>query len=273
MVKIIGLILLIYGIAGIIATFLVYGALRGPLQKLRELLELLSRLVAESGVPISRVSDWVDKSSALVQIIADQLAKVVAAIRETAKRFGDAAGFLESVEATLDAVAIPFITPEIKNVEVSFSTEIVSGVQLEDYVVAGVTVYGPPLKIDKTPLEIDLGELPILSGFTNSNLYPLKPAGDVFRAAGEKVDGARQHLDNAGDLVEQVRDRALEVKQNVQNTAQGMKDFAGKLRETSQNILEISENKLLALIPALALGYFGLIHLMFALTGLALFML
>jgi hypothetical protein len=113
MLKTIGLILLIYGIAGIIATFLVYGSLRGPLQQLRKLLELLARLVAESGTPILRVSDWVGKSSALMQIIADQLVKIIAAIRETAKRFGDAAGFLKSAEATFDAGSISIPTPAI----------------------------------------------------------------------------------------------------------------------------------------------------------------
>jgi hypothetical protein len=274
MVKTIGLILLIYGIAGIMATFLVYGALRGPLQKLRELLKLLSRLVAESGTPILRVSDWVDKSSALLQIIADQLAKIVASIRETAKRFGDAAGFLKSVEATLDTVAFSIPTPQIGTMDLSFDTEVISGVKLTKLgELSGFKIYGPPLEYDYSSIEFKFDPIPVLTGLTSNTIYPLKPAGDVFHAAGEKVDDARGHLDNAGDRVEQVKDRALEVKQNVENTAQGMKDFAGKLRETSQSVLEISENKLLALIPALALGYFGLIHLMFALTGLALFIL
>jgi len=48
-------------------------------------------------------------------------------------------------------------------------------------------------------------------------------------------------------------------------------DFADQLEEASTNVLEISKSKLLSLVPALVLGYFGLIHLAFALTGLALF--
>jgi hypothetical protein len=274
MVKTIGLVLLIYGIAGVIATFLVYGALRAPLQKLRELLELLSRLVAESGTPILRVGDWVDKSSVLMQIIADQLAKIIDAIRQTAKRFGDAAGFLKTVEATLDTVSFPILTPQMGTLDLSFETKVISGVKLTKLgELSGFKIYGPPLEYDYSSIEFTFEPIPVLTGLASNTIYPLQPAGDVFHAVGEKVDDAREHINNAGDRVEQVKDRTLEVKQNVENTAQGMKDFAGKLRETSQNVLKISENKLLALIPALALGYFGLIHLMFALTGLALFIL
>jgi hypothetical protein len=153
---------------------------------------------------------------------------------------------------------------------------VISGVKLEEYSIgsgaATIKVYGPPIEYTTSPIEFDFDPIPVLTGLTTSTLNPLTPLGDVFRFAGQKVDEAREHIDNAGDLVEQVRGHALEVKQNVENTAQGMKDFAGKLRETSQNVLEISANRLLILIPALALGYFGLIHLMLALTGLALFM-
>jgi hypothetical protein len=94
--------------------------------------------------------------------------------------------------------------------------------------------------------------------------------GDVFRFAGDRVDDAREHIDNAGDRVEQMKDRVLETKERVENAAAGMNDFAEKLKDAGRDVVAIGANKLLPLLPALALGYFGLIHLAFALTGLAL---
>lgn len=270
MIKVIGIILLIYGFAGIIGTFIVYGALRGPLRKLRELLQLLSEKMNQGSDHAKTASDWIGKAGPILQKAADLLAKIVAFIREVAQRFGEAAGLFKSVEALLDAVKVPVLTFQTKTLDLSFGANVVTGVKLEDYNVVGVKVYGPPMKLETTHVGLNLGNVPVITGLNVNYLPPLQPVGDVFRAVGEKIDHVSQQIDQAGDRVDEAKDRALQAKENVENTAARLNDFADKLEEASRNVQEMSRNKLLALVPTLVLGYFGLIHFAFALTGLAL---
>lgn len=279
MIKIIGIILLIYGIAGVVGTFVVYGALKKPLQRLRELLQLLAQKLDQSGDHTKTAGDWINKVSPILQKAADLLGKIVAVIREVAQRFGEAAGLLKSVEAALDAIKVPVLTFQTRTLNLSFGATVINSVKLEKYnldITPGIpggnfTLYGPPITLGTTTVGLNLGQVPVVTGISLTNIHPLQPVGDVFHAVGDKVEAAQQKIDGAGDRVDNVKDRALETKENVEKTSERLRDFAQKLEEASQDVKEMSENKLLALIPALALGYFGLIHLAFALTGLALF--
>lgn len=279
MVKTIAIILLIYGVAGIVGTFVVYGALKKPLQRLRELLQLLAKKLDQSGDHTKTAGDWINKVSPILQKVADLLAKIVAVIREVAQRFGEAAGLLKSIEAALDAVKVPALAFQTKTLNLSFGAAVLTSVSLEKYnldITPGIpggnfTLYGPPITLGTTTVGLNLGQVPVVTGISVTNIYPLQPVGDVFHAVGDKVEAAQEKIDGAGDRVDNVKDRALEAKENVEKTSERLRDFAQKLEEASQDVKEMSENKLLALIPALALGYFGLIHLAFALTGLALF--
>lgn len=281
MVKIIAIILLIYGIAGVVGTFVIYGALKKPLQRLRELLQLLAKKLDESGDHTKTAGDWINKVSPILQKAADLLAKIVTVIRETAQRFGEAAGLLKSIEAALDAVKVPALTFQTRTLNLSFGATVINSVKLEQYnldITPGIpggnfTLYGPPITLGTTTVGLNLGHVPVVTGINLTNIYPLQPVGDVFHAVGDKVETAQQKIDDAGDRVDNVKDRALEAKENAEKTSERLRDFAQKLEEAGKDVKEMSENKLLSLIPALALGYFGLIHLAFALTGLALFFL
>jgi hypothetical protein len=270
MVKIIGTALLIYGVAGVVGTFLVYGTLRGPIQKLRELLKDVSGKLDQGGDHAKKASDWINKGSPILQKVADLLAKIVAFIRQVAQRIGEVVGLINSIESTLDSIKVPVLTFQTRTLSLSFGTEVVTGVRLKEYNVVGVKVYGPPITLDTTFVGLNLGQVSVVSGFNLEHVFPLRPVGDVFHSIGEKVEDVQKQVDHTGDRFEETKARTLEAKESVENTAERMKDFAGKLEETSQNVKEMSESKLLSLIPGLVLGYFGLIHLAFALTGLAL---
>ncbi|GEM_PF-3323083 len=278
MIKIISIILLIYGIAGVVGTFVVYGALKKPLQKLRELLQLLAEKLDQGGDHAKTASEWINKVSPILQKAAGLLATIVTFIREIAQRFGEAAGLLKSIKTALDAVKVPMLAIQTKTLNLNVSTLVVTSITLEKYnidVTPGIpggnfTLYGPPMTLGTSTVGLNLGQVPVVTGITVTNIYPLQPVGQVFHFVGDQVEAAQQKIDAAGDRVDNVKDRALEAKENVEKTAERMQDFAQKLEEASHDVKEMSENKVLALIPALALGYFGLIHLAFALTGLAL---
>lgn len=273
MLKIIGIILLLYGAAGIIATVLVYGALRGPLQHARELLRFLARKIAIGGEASRRASSWVSQAVPVFDQIGAVLAKIAGAFKQAASRFGEAAGIVKSVESTLDGVQFPVLTPKMKTLDLSFSAEAVSGVNLTEYSVSGVPfkLYGPPLSLDTTSIGFDLGELPVLTGITIEPIYPLVPVGDVFHLAGDKIEAAQERIGEAADLIVAVKERTLEAKEKAEKMSESIKDLGDKLEEASKDLTALSQSKLFGLIPALVLAYFGLIHFAFALTGLALF--
>jgi hypothetical protein len=277
MIKVIGLILLIYGIAGVIGTFIVYGTLRGPIDKLRKLLRELAPKVGQGGEAAAKVSHWVGKGSGILQTVADIFKLIVGFVREIAKRFGEAAGLLKSVEAALDPIKVPMLTFQTRTLELTIgSVSVITGIHMKKYGInlpgpgGNYDLYGPPLTLDTTTIGLNLGNVPVVTGINMTNVYPLQPVGDVFRFAGERVEAAQQEIDKAGDRVEDVKERVLEAKENVDRASENLKDLADRLNETSDDLLEISKSRVLSLIPALVLGYFGLIHLAFALTGLAL---
>ncbi len=270
MIKLIAIVLLIYGIAGVVATFFIVGALRGPAQKMRELLQKLSEHLNKGSDSADKASVFINKAGPILQKMAEVLAQIVKVLRDLAARLGEAAGFIRGVEQTLNSVSIPVLAPQTRTLNLTFGFPVVTGMSLKEYEVVGIKVYGPPLNITTTNLGLNLGNVTVITGLNLVQVQPLQPVGNAFGAAGDKIDAAHQHVNNAGNRVDDVRDHTLEAKESVEKTAERLHDFAGKLEDASQNVSEMSTNKLLALIPSLVLGYFGLIHAAFALTGLAL---
>ncbi|MDZ7362996.1 MAG: hypothetical protein ONB46_20090 [candidate division KSB1 bacterium] len=78
---------------------MVYGALKKPLQKLRELLQVLAEKLAQSGDHAKTTSERINKVSPLLQKAANLLATLVSFIREVTQRFGEAAGLLNGRKA------------------------------------------------------------------------------------------------------------------------------------------------------------------------------
>ena len=274
--RIISVILLIYGLGGVIATIIIYGKLRKPIDELKGLLKPLAENM-EKGAEYARTGGkWIEKITPILQLASEILDFMVSVIRGVAHGFGEAAGLIKSVEAPLDTIKVPVMTFQTRSLDLSFGAQVVTGVHLKKFEInlpgpgGNFTVYGPPLELDTANVGLKLGNVPVVSGINLTNVYPLQPIGDVFRFAGEKIDHVGNQVDNAADSVENLKNQALEAKTNIENTVKNIKDFAGKLDDAGKNILEMSQSNLLSMIPMLVLGYFGLIHLAFALTGIAL---
>lgn len=270
MIKIIGLILLIYGVAGVIATFFVYRGLRNPLDKLRELLGKLAEKVAQGGSSATRASEVIAKTAPIFEKIAKLLAQIVSVLRHIASGFGEAANLFSGVDTTLRAIQVPVIVPQTKTLALTFGFPVVTAVHLKEYEVVGVKVYGPPITVTTKHLGLDLGNVTVVSGLNLSHVKPLAPVGQAFGTAGGTLETVQQQFDATGNHFDEARERALETKESAVKTSERLQGLADKLGEASQDIAEMSQSRLLALIPVLVLGYWGFMHLAFALTGLAL---
>lgn len=270
MIKIVGLILLIYGGAGVIATFFVYRGLRSPLDKLRELLGKLAEKVEQGGNSATRASEVIAKTAPIFEKIAKLLAQIVSVLRRIASGFGEASDLLKGVDSTLRTVEVPAIVPQTKTLALTFGFPVVTSVKLEEYEVVGVKVYGPPVTLTTKHLGLELGNVTVVSGLNLSHAKPLVPVGQAFGSAGGNLQTVQQQFDDTGNHFDEARERALETKEAAVKTSERIQGLADKLEEASQDLSEMSQSRLLALIPVLVLGYWGFMHLAFALTGLAL---
>jgi hypothetical protein len=183
---------------------------------------------------------------------------------------------IKSLEAPFAAVKVPVLTFQTKTLNLDIRAQAVTNVQLKEHEInlpgpgGKFTVYGPPLKLDKSTVGIDLENTPLVSGLEVNYILPLQPVGDVFHNVGVIIGTAGEQINGTGDSVNELQNQTLEAKANLENTVKNMNDFAMQLHEASQNILVMGKGHLFSLIPALILGYSGLLHLGFALTGLAL---
>jgi hypothetical protein len=236
MIDSIGVAMLAYGIAGIIGTFIAYGALRKPLYKLQEQLSLLAEVLNESGNLVKESGEGVGRLGSVLQKLAEGAAQIAASIHETAKWLAGAAASIKSVEPKLATVKIPMLKFTFDMVKIPI--------------------------IDK--------EIKFITSVEVTEIQPLQPAGEIFRVAGQQVESAGKLVDQTAGQAGKVKDHTLEAKASVEAAAERLKNFAGKLEEAGENVMEISKNKALALVSKLILGYFFFIHLAFALVGLAL---
>lgn len=277
MLKIAGLVLLIYGVLGIVAAVAAYFALRGPAQRVRELFQLLARQFEQSSVTVKKVSDWIFKESPVLQKIAELAGQLDGFVRETGKRFGEGAQTLKNLEASLDAIKVPTLSFQTQTLDLDFNVTVVKSLSLKEHkidLVPGpggeITVYGPPLTVTTTNVGLDLGQVTVVTGATVTDGYPLAPLGDALDFVGDKIDAAKQQITFAADRFNDVKSRALELKENIEKCVEDLKGFVEKLKDAGSCMQEISGVKLLTLLPALAAGFFIFIHLAFALTGYAL---
>ncbi len=272
-VRIISIVLLIYGLGGVIATIVIYSMLRKPIEELKKQLKPLAENL-QKGAEFAKVGGrWIDKIVPIMQFAADVLAFIVTAIRGVAHGIGEAAGLVKSVENPLDAVKVPIFTFQTRTLDLSFGAQVITGVHFKEYEInlpgpgGKYTLYGPPLRLDTANVGLNLGNVPVVSNINLTNVFPLQPVGDIFRITGDQIAKVGNQIDLAADSVENLQNQALQAKANVESTVQSIQDFADKLDDASKNILEMSRSKLFSIIPALILGYFGLIHLAFALIG------
>ncbi len=278
MLKIAGLVLLIYGALGILGAVAAYFALRGPAQRLRELFTLLAQQFEQSSAAVKRVSDWVFKGSPVLQKIAEFAGLLDKAVREAGKRFGEGAQALKNLEASLDAIKVPALSFQTQPLNLDFGVTVVKSIKLTEKEIdllpglpgGVVTLYVPPITVETTTAGLNLGQVTVVTGVTVTDSYPLTPIGDALEFVGGKIEDAKQHIMQAADHFNDVKARTLEMKENLEKSVDGLKDFFEKLKAAGACVQEISGVKLLTLLPALAAGFFVFIHLAFALTGYAL---
>ncbi len=277
MLKLTGLVLLIYGILGVLGAVFAYLALRGPAQRLRELFALLAQQFEQSSTAVKRVSDWVFKESPLLQKIAEFTGQIDKVMHETGKRFGEAAQSLKNLEAGLDAVKVPTLNFQTQSLDLDFGATVVESVSLKEYkidLVPGpggeMTLYGPPLTVETTTVGLDLGQVTVVTGVNVTDGYPLQPIGDAFRFVGDKFEDAKQQITQAADRFNDVKTRTLEMKENLEKSIEGLKDFIERLKGVGVHLQEVSSVKLISLLPLVAAGFFVFIHVAFALAGYAL---
>lgn len=277
MIKIIGVILLIYGSLGVLAALLAYLALRKPAQSLRELLKQLAQQIEQSSTAARRVSDWLFKESPILQSLANFIGQIDKMLHEAGKRFNEAAQTFKNLEAGMDAIKVPNVSFQTQSLDLQFGATVVASFSMQEYkldIVPGpggeFTLYGPPLTVNTATVGLNLGQVTVVSGMTVTEGYPLQPIGDAFKFAGDKFGEAKEQIDAAADRFGEVKTITLELKENLEKSVEDLKKFVERLKAASAKLEEMSGMRVLTLLPALAAFFFVFIHLALALTGYAL---
>lgn len=279
MVKAIGGLLLVYGLAGVAGTLLIAWLLVRPQGLLQRLRQVLGELVAKLQWGVDKAQQAKALSHTGSQVLGDsrdKLGEVLVPLRATATFLGAAAAYIKGVEAPLNAVAVPTIgPPTFQTLEFNFGVNLLTGFALQehDHSIAGVgfKTYGPEFVPLTTPFNVHVGPLPILSGFPINAVHPLAPIGQAFNYAGTKVEEAQAKVDETANFVAEVKDFVNDGKTVVDDLIKNVIDpLPEQIEEVRVQVASASASPLLTLAPLVVLGYFGLIHVAFALTGLAL---
>lgn len=272
--KPIGLVLLVYGVLGIVGAVLAYFALRAPAKRLRALLTQLAEQFQYSSNAVKKISDEIFKCNPVLLKIAEFTGLIDKSVREAGKRFGEAADSLQQLEAGLNTIKVPALEIQTQSLDLDFGVTVVKSISLKEYEIKigplEYKLYGPPLDIKTATVGLDLGQVTVVNGVTVTEAHPFRPLGDALDFVGDKMENAKEQILSAADQFGEVKARTLELKSNLEKSVDGLKDFVAKLKDAGAQVQEMSGLKLLTLLPALAAGFFVLIHLAFALTGWAL---
>lgn len=271
--KLIGVVILFYGIAGVVVSVVAYQRLRGPIQDLRVLLGLLAARIAEAGVAAkSAATVLVEQAKPVLVDIADVLGKVAKPLGETADRFATVAQILGEVGGRFNSFTVPTPVPVEDRLDLDVTLNFVSGISLTEYDALGFKLYGPPMSVSTTPRTIlELGHVDIVTGIRIEDSTPLEPVGNAFDSASQRVKQVEVQLDEAKDRVEQtqgfIQDQAVPA---TDDAAAQLTQLGAELELARVQLDDLSQSRLLSVVPMAVIGYFALIHLAFAFTGLAL---
>lgn len=272
MVKLIGIILLIYGVLGIIATIIIHGKVSSPLRRLQELLQMLSEKLGAGGNAANSAGQVIGGTvKSLLQNIAARLGNTASFLSVAAGRFGDSAGFFQGAANSLNPVAVPALNPQTQSLDLTLNFENITNIHMQEHPLPSYIVFGPPLVIDKTPMGLNIGMVNIITDLGMSSSHPFEPTAGALGDAAGKIEAAREQLIQTGQSINEVKnfigDNGIPA---VENIAEQLKSLGEGLQGARNAVQEMSSNRLFALAPKLLLGYFGLIHLAFALAGIAL---
>jgi hypothetical protein len=275
MIKVLGLIILLYGVAGVIGSYLAYRALQGPMGKLKNGLGSLAERLARAGGSVKSAAFVLsDKIKPALSGIAGQVGTIAHGVGEAAGFFGHERDQLQEIGDQLRAFTIPVLTPTAvthRPLDLDVSMTLLSGVSLTEYEILGVKVYGPPMKTTTQSYTLlDLGTVNVITALDIHNRAPLEPLGAVFDVAAAQVDGVREQLDDTRVEIEGTQHFLDDQAQATGDAAQQLDELGVDLQKAHDQLGNLSRSRWLELAPLALIGYFALIHLAFALTGLAL---
>ena len=271
MIGFIGIVLLIYGILGVIVTLLVYGKFNTSLQKLQDLLKTLAQKLGRGGQAASAAGGIIGgDGKSLLSNIADKLSAAANAIGAVASYFGEAAGFLTAAKNSLSPVGVPALSPQTEDLEVKLNFDLITDIRMKEHNIPSFIVFGPPLEIDRTPTTLNVGPMPVVTTLGLEIGHPFEPAAGALGSAAEKLSATQNQFVQTGQGIAAVKDYLTNTGVPVaEKTANELNKLGNDLKEAETAVNEMSANKLFTLIPKLVVGYFGLIHLALALAGIA----
>ena len=232
MEKIVGLLLLIYGILGIAGTVYAYIRAQAPLGEFRALLAGIGQTLESLSTAAQRVGPDIQKrGSQLLTAIEQELSAIAAQLE-------GGAGSLGRIGETLDVIAQVF---DVFTVPDGLSTK--------------------PIKILDLKIELPTG---LRFG------EPLKPVAEDLQAVARQVSGVERNIETLRRSVE-VGEALIpqDAKPFLGDVSVFIEQGGHDLEAARQRVLAVSRSPVLSLVPLVVLAYLGLIHVAFSLTGLA----
>jgi hypothetical protein len=281
MTQLIGVVLIVYGIVGLLGTILLYWWLtkpQGPIARFRQRLLSLSGQLhegstsAQQALRLARdVRALFQSVTAKVHDVTDHLRLLVQIVNQLAVKFGE---FLPLTDAF--KVKAPGAPATVTIPQTGFSVPVVTGVRLSHTSIPtgpghSVEVATPPLEVEMGSVGFSLGPFTVVSGLNFTDVYPLQSFGQVYAAAsqtvaqvGAKIDELADDIDRVGELPGDTRASLDQLINNV------LTPLPGTLEQASTEARQAANSSWLDLGPLLGLGYLALMHVAFALTGVAL---
>lgn len=267
-----GIILLIYGIIGIIVTLIVYGKVNSLAQKFKELLKTLAQKLGKGGEAATAAGEEIGGNGrSMLSDIAGKLAETAGKLTAVAAHFGESANIMRIAKDAIGGVNIPALDPQTRELELDLNFEVVSDIRMREHQIPSYIVFGPPLEIDRTPVGLNLGTVTVVTGLGMSANQPFSQVAQAFENTAEKFEGLNDQFNQTGQDIQSVKGFLANTGVTLaENTGSRLTSLGKDLKDTEAAVNELSANNLFTLAPKLVLGYFGLIHLAFVLVGIAL---
>ena len=273
MVKILGLVILVYGVAGVIGSYLVYRALQSPIARLRAQLEALAAKLAGARNQLQGVAEALaEQIQPALQQLVKQLQVIAAGVGITSAVFGEHRDQLAGIADWLRSwtVLLPTATPLSKPLNLDLSLTLPE-VTSTEYGVGDLTLYGPPpIVTSKEYTLLDLGTVNVVTALDIQPRAPLEPVAGLFDLAAGKVNGVCDQLNGTRDQIIGAGTFVSDQARATGDAATQINRMVVDLENGQEALTNLSHSRWLHLGPTAVIGYFGLMHLAFALTGLAL---
>jgi hypothetical protein len=281
MPQIIGVVLIVYGIVGLIGTILLHRWLsgpHGPIARLRQRLLTLAGQLHEGSISAQQTLQLARHLRTRLQSVADKVHDMTDVLRRIAELVSATSSEIGQLRPLTDAFKLTVPTSPASTTvipQTGFSVEVVTGVKLGHTSIPvgprSVDVATPPLEVDKSRVGFNLGPLTVISSLNFTDIYPLEPFGQVYGTISQvcsqvsvRITELAAKVDDAGELPGETRAALDQLINHV------LTPLPGTLEQASLEAGLAASSNLLGWGPLLGCGYLGLMHVAFAITGLAL---